>query len=236
MAWWQNRITVPYGSPDYDKAMGGSHDMDFAEQPNTPITAIVGGTVVSEDSPAWGRQVGIQMDRPIGNVPYMSFLHLAAINPQLKPGMHVNPGDLIGWSGGANTQAQYAGTSNPTGSNFTNSSFQSGQPQVGVALMYGPAYGEGPAWNASSPPENHPELNPQLLFGQGLGLQTQGGGPSPLVTYVSGTPTSLSLPGGFQLPGITTDVLYRIGVGAIGVLLLYLAVKHFTSSPEVVVN
>ncbi len=141
--WFMYPITVPFGNPNYDSKLGGSHDMDIGAPPNHPVTALLPGTVVSitEPPPDWGKQVGIQLDTPYNGVPYFGFLHLSAVNPALAVGQHVAAGDLIGWVGGANDESQYAGTSNLTGQNYCNPSFHSSQVQVGFALMRGPEYG-----------------------------------------------------------------------------------------------
>ena len=165
IAWYANRITVPFGDPSYDTAYGGAHDLDIGLVLNTPITAILPGTVVSITSPTWGQQIGIKLDVPFSGAPYMAFLHLSAVNPVLQVGSHVNVGDLIGWSGGATNPLQYLGTSNPTGTNFVDTSSQSSQPQVGIALMRGPEYGVGAGW--TSTPD--PTLDPTPLLNQLLG-------------------------------------------------------------------
>lgn len=216
MAWYNAPVSVPYAAAGYDVAMGGPHDMDLAETPNTPITALRSGTIVDLSAPPWGEQVGIQLDQPVGNAPYMAFLHLSAVSPALQMGEHINAGDLIGWSGGANQISQYAGTSNPTGQNFLNPSYQSSQPQVGLALMQGPVYGSGPGWFTDSP-SAHPGLNPsQLLTGSIAQPQT------------SSSPGGFNgLPGFGPLPAIPLSVFYRLGFILAGGLLIGLGLKHF---------
>lgn len=139
--WYMFPVSVPFGNPHYDSALGGSHDMDIQAPPNYNVTALLPGVVSSITAPEWGKQVGIKLDTPYNGVPYCAFLHLSAVSPALAVDKHVKVGDLIGWVGGANSQAQYAGTSNPTGMNFLNPSFQSSQVQVGFALMRGVEYG-----------------------------------------------------------------------------------------------
>lgn len=72
-------------------------------------------------------------------------MHMSAVNPKLALGSRVAVGDLVGWVGGANTDAQYLGTTNPTGHNFLNSPNASSRVQQGIALMDGPSYG-GIGW------------------------------------------------------------------------------------------
>lgn len=139
--WYMYPITVPFGDPNYDSALGGAHDLDIGAPPNYPVTALLPGFIASITAPAWGRQVGIKLDIPYNGVPYCAFLHLSAVSPALSVGKHVNIGDVIGWVGGANAASQYNGTSNPTGQNFLNPPFQSSRVQVGFALMRGPEYG-----------------------------------------------------------------------------------------------
>ena len=139
--WFMYPIVVPFGNPAFDSALGGAHDLDIGAPANYPVTALLPGKVSDLSSPPWGRQVGIQLDVPFSGVPYMGYLHLSAIAPNLVLGQHVSMGQVLGWVGGANDPSQYAGTSNPTGQNFLNPPFQSSRIQVGVALMRGPAYG-----------------------------------------------------------------------------------------------
>lgn len=144
--YYQYPISVPFGNTNFDVLYGGAHDLDVAAPPNTPVTALLSGTVSSLSAPEWGKQVGIQLDDPYFGVPYMAYLHLSAIAANLAVGQHISIGDTLGWSGGCNTPAQYNGTSNPTGQNFLNSPDQSSQPQCGIALMRGPEYGVGAGW------------------------------------------------------------------------------------------
>lgn len=165
MYWFEYPVTVPFGQGD--PGYGGAHDADVGTPPNTPVVAILAGKIVSVTSPSWGKQVGIQLDKPYNGIPYMAFLHLAATN--VSVGQHVTPGQIIGWSGGASAQAQYTGTSNPTGSNFLDDQSQSSQPQTGFALMRGPEYGVGVGWTTLP----DPALNPMgLLYKARAALST----------------------------------------------------------------
>lgn len=164
MNWYEYPVCVPFGLPNYDAHLGGSHDMDVRTPPNTPITALVPGIITDISSPSWGKQVCLKIEGFAA--PYMAYLHLAAVNPALKPGDAVKKGDLIGWSGGCNAPAQYNGTSNPTGSNFLNSPEMSSQPQTGIALMRGPVYGSGAGWTPFPPIDE--SLNPEPLIQQAV--------------------------------------------------------------------
>jgi len=141
--WFMFEICVPFGNTNFNVAFGGAHDLDIGAPPNYPVTALLPGTIVSvtKPPPDWGEQVGVELDEPFNGIPFMAYLHLSAVNPALAVGRRVSKGDLIGWVGGANEEAQYAGTSNPTGRNFVNPPFQSSRVQVGVALMRGKEFG-----------------------------------------------------------------------------------------------
>lgn len=234
--WYQEPITVPYGNPNYDKAMGGSHDMDFGVPVDTPITAIQPGTIVDVSAPAWGKQVGIKLDKPIGNVPYYAFLHLDAVDPSISLGRHVNSGDLIGWSGGANSQAQIGMRSNPTGTHFLNPAEQSSQPQIGLALMYGPKYGSGAGW--ISDPEHHPELNPtQLLTGARTTTTAPGQGANAGNTPQTPGPAvqQQQLPSFAQFFGIGNlpdDFWTRVLLVGLGAVLIFIGMKGLISGGQ----
>jgi len=139
--WYEYPEGVPFGNRNYDVLLGGSHDMTFACSPNTPITAICKGVVSDISSPSWGKQICLTMDEPEKGHPTFAQLHLSAINPDIRVGDRVHLEDVVGWSGGCTDQSQYVGTSNPTGQNFLNVPAMSSQPQVGIALCDGPAYG-----------------------------------------------------------------------------------------------
>jgi hypothetical protein len=158
--WFQADIGVPPCDPNYDVGLGGSHDMTFLADANTVVTSVVSGTVSDISAPSWGKQVGILLDHPVGDIKWFHYLHLSATNPLLAVGKYVSIGDTIGWVGGGHTQADYAGTSNPTGKNFCNSTDMSSQVQVGIALMRGPAYG-GTGWQNFPPIDT--SLNPYPL-------------------------------------------------------------------------
>jgi hypothetical protein len=144
--WYQYPICVPFGNPQFDSGVGGSHDLDVGPPPNMEVHSIVSGVVSDLSAPSWGKQVGILLDTPVNGIRWFHYLHLSAINPKLTAnGQRVNVGDLIGWVGGANTASQYLNTTNPTGQNFINDPNQSSRVQLGIALMDGPAYG-GPGW------------------------------------------------------------------------------------------
>ena len=154
---------VPFGHTEFDSKLGGSHDLDIPAPPNYPVTALLPGKIISitKPPPDWGEQIGVELDEKFNGIPNMAYLHLSAVNLELAVGQHISKDHLIGWVGGANTEAQYAGTSNPTGRNFTNSSFSSSNVQVGVALMRGKEFGKTD-FNKWPPIEW--ELNPSQII------------------------------------------------------------------------
>lgn len=163
MNWYDYKVGVPFGNANYDTGLGGSHDMTFLTPPNILITQIADGIVTDISAPSWGKQVCIKLDKPINGHDYFGILHLSAVNPALKPGDRMKIGDLVGWSGGCNTDEEYKGTSNPTGQNFCNTYNMSSQPQVGIALHDGPAYG-GLGWKVFPPIDT--SLNPMPVIVQ----------------------------------------------------------------------
>jgi hypothetical protein len=134
---------VPFGNPNFDSGLGGSHDLDIPAPPNYPVTALLPGKIISitKPPPDWGEQIGVELDEKFNGIPFMAYLHLSAVNQDLAVGQPISKDHIIGWTGGANNETQYAGTRNPTGRNFTNPAFHSSQVQVGVALMRGKEYG-----------------------------------------------------------------------------------------------
>jgi len=169
MKWYEYPICVPFGSTNFDTQYYASHDMDVATPPNTPITALVDGVVTDISAPPWGKQVCLQISG--FKAPYMAYLHLSAVDPHWQIGYKVAEGDLLGWSGGCNIESQYSGTSNPTGQNFLNPPSQSSRPQTGIALMYGPIYGQGAGWAEFPPIDGN--LNPMPVLQYALAKQNQ---------------------------------------------------------------
>ncbi len=48
----------------------------------------------------YGLTVTCKLDTPHNGVPYMYNIHLAAIEPSIQIGKHINAGNVIGYSGG----------------------------------------------------------------------------------------------------------------------------------------
>jgi len=166
MNWYEYPICVPFNDPNYDVQYGGSHDLDVATPPNTTITALLPGTISNVGTPVWGMQVGVKLDTPYHGIPYMNYLHLSAVRPGLSAGVHINAGEIIGWSGGCNYASQYQGTSNPTGKNFTNPISESSRLQTGIALMRAPGHGQGVGWTDRPDPTLDPTSLLHVLPGQ----------------------------------------------------------------------
>lgn len=140
-----------------DPGIGGEHGTDIETPPDTPITFLLSGRITDISSPDWGKQVTWKLDTPYKGIPYAYQIHLDAVNPDLRVGMHVNAGDLMGWSGGENSLNQLNGATNPTGQHFVDSAYMSGGPHTEFGFSYGPVYGSGAGFaNIAS----HPELNP----------------------------------------------------------------------------
>lgn len=166
--WYMFEICVPFGDPRFDVEFGGAHDLDIAAPPNHPVTALLPGTIatISRPQPSWGEQIGVELDLPFNGIPFMAYLHLSAANPDLAVGQHIEKGQLIGWVGGGNTEADYGGTHNPTGRNFTNDPFQSSRIQVGVALMRGNQFGitQFHKWVPKGTTPKETELDPTQII------------------------------------------------------------------------
>ncbi len=160
--WFMYDFTITYANPEEDTGYHGAHDIDIGAPPNYPVTALLPGTISSitdgtdnTGTVIWGRQVGIRLDQPYNGNPYLAYLHLSAVNPGLTEGSHVSKGNLVGWVGGASSETDYEGTSNPTGHNFLNTSGRSSRTQVGFALMKGPEYGHA-GWTEFPDPNSNP--------------------------------------------------------------------------------
>jgi hypothetical protein len=113
----------------------------------------------------------------------MGYLHLAAINPTLSQGQAIKAGTVIGWSGGCYDASQYDGTSNPTGENFVDAIFMSSQPQVGIALHRGVAYG-GAGWETFPPIDT--ALDPTGILETARKAEANPPAPSPGIVHQAG--------------------------------------------------
>jgi hypothetical protein len=163
--WYLYPVCVPFDNTNFDTQYGGSHDMDVQTPLGTPVTSLVSGTVSSVTQPTWGWQIGIQLDTAIGTAPYLAYLHLGAVKPGLAVGQRVSVGEIIAYSGGANSSAELGSNTNtPFGPQFIDDPSQSSQPQTGIALMRGPEYGVGAGWT----PLPDPTLDPTPTLNQAV--------------------------------------------------------------------
>lgn len=213
MLWFEYPLGVPFGDPNYDVALGGSHDMTLLAPPNAPVTALRSGLITSITSPSWGKQVGLVLDIPVGPNDYMSYLHLSAVNPALAVGNHISMGMLIGWTGGASTPEQYLGTNNPTGTNFLNDPSMSSQVQIGIALMRGPEYGVGSGWIVFPPIDmtlDPTSLVDRILFMRSA-FETEWSSVIPTANPLSGIANQAWLDyqrGNFRGPALTPEIIH----------------------------
>lgn len=163
------------------------HGTDLETPPDTPMTAILPGTVTDVGYYPWGGQVTWKLDNPseAHNFGYEYIIHLDAINPAIRVGTHLNSGDFLGFSGGANSQAQLqAGKPLPPGysHHLTDPAYSTGWHEE-IGLYAGPQFGYGPEW--SNPPD--PAENPDFLISyaqlnnipSGDALSPQPGGNTP---------------------------------------------------------
>lgn len=210
--WWSYHVTQPYGLP-YEPGYGGHHGVDLATPMDTPITAVLPGTISSIDKKSsWGIEVGIKLDQPFNGATYMAVIHMDAVDPSLAVGQHVVPGTLLGWSGGENNPGQIGGATNPTGTHYIDSPSMTGGPHTHVSLMLGPTYGYGMGWDD---PTKYPNLNPKALLdalnaGQlpqpGGAPTSPGSGQQPIGTPTGYTGTSGKVTGFAEQP-ITINAL-----------------------------
>lgn len=151
---------------NYGESEGKSyeHGTDLETPPDTPMTAILPGTVTDVGYYPWGGQITWKLDNPseAHNFGYEYIIHLDAINPAIKVGTHLNAGDFLGYSGGANSPSQLqAGKPLPPGySHHLDSPTYSTGWHEEIGLYGGPRFGYGSAWN--NPPD--PAENPDFLL------------------------------------------------------------------------
>lgn len=106
MAWYNTQDWNNYR----DQYAGITYPVNGDDIPvpfHTPITAIFPGTIYNEYVDASGATAIIQADNPtdLKGVPYYYYAHLDTFN--VSTGQHVNPGDVVGLSGGQLTGGQH---------------------------------------------------------------------------------------------------------------------------------
>lgn len=92
-----------YDYPVYSDYPATSYrNTDVGTPLDTPITASLPGFITFVGYEAWGGQVTWKVDDPskVQGYPFAFVIHLDAINPNLRVGMHINAGDFLGYSGG----------------------------------------------------------------------------------------------------------------------------------------
>lgn len=192
-------ITPWFDYPDlsnYGETEGKSyeHGTDLETPPDTPMTAILPGTVTDVGYYPWGGQITWHLDNPSDAHNFRSeyIIHLDAINPAIRVGTHLAAGDFLGFSGGENSPAQVqAGKPLPPGysHHLSSSQYSTGWHEE-IGLYAGSQFGYGPAWN--SPPD--PAENPDFLisYAQAMNLPS-GDALSPM-----GTTDTLTSPFSFS--------------------------------------
>jgi hypothetical protein len=126
---WYNFNTIAnIGTPDpFDNIL--KPDVNYQVPANYPITMIGSGTVTAIDTTSdYGCATTIRLDNPLNPLAsHIAFLHLSGFSHGLQVGTHLNPGDLVGYNGGAAA----CGTQ---------------KVPLGVAFYSGDQYGHGSAW------------------------------------------------------------------------------------------
>ena len=185
-AWYMYGFGNLFGQGD--PGIGGEHGIDIETPPDTPVTFLLGGIITDISRPDYGIRVTWKLDTPWRGIPYAYQIHLDAVNPTLKVGMHINPGDLMGWSGGENSLAQLNGANNPTKTHFVDSAYMSSGPHTEFGFSYGPVYGQGAGF---ADIKAHPELNPLPFINEvrGGGIVIPGGNQVLDSSFFTGQPT-----------------------------------------------
>ncbi|MBF6614699.1 MAG: M23 family metallopeptidase [Chloroflexi bacterium] len=175
--WYAYRIYQGYR---WDWTNQTAHSgVDMPMPVGTPLTAPVGGIIAGVGYHAWGGQVDIRANLG-AQTTIVSFLHLSLIPGDLTLNQRVEPGRIIGWSGGVNSGAH------PTAPRYS----------TGPHLHFELSYGDTPPYTTYNPrastPAHHP-LDPtayiSALAANGITNQPQN---LPLYTDSTGGGTTLS--------------------------------------------
>lgn len=161
-AWWNASNINNWGQYPDPQGNYPKPDINFILPANTPLPAILPGTVSGINSPsgevpAYGAVVTVKLDTPINDIAtHYAYLHLKRVQDGLRIGQHVNIGDILGYAGGNITQG-------------------SAPAAMGFALYPGDYYGYGSYWNQYIHTKNHvadQRLNPTALINDITGGKT----------------------------------------------------------------
>lgn len=202
MSWYNFPITQAYNP-------GVEQGVDIGTPFHTPITAPYGGTVVVSNYQTWGGDVGVNVNLPgVGQV-VEYFQHLD--QNLVSVGDVIQPGQLIGLSGGQLTGGLHPATTGSTGPHTE--------------------FGFGPEW---IPGSKNFDPTPYLQGGSVNNPVTQAvtGG----TATVANTANSLNLGNGFSIPLPSNDVWIRTGLVLVGIILLVVGVYGLVARPGVVVE
>lgn len=160
--WWQYATSLLYGQTDSGKG-GVENGVDFQTPFHTPITVLqgLGGTITGINKDPWGGTITVQSNTAVGNLlglpsVFSYYTHLDTFASGLHVGSVVNPGDLLGLSGGQ-----------VTGGNMPSGSYSTG-PHTEFGFTAGPAFGHGSSFQAG--PNVLSEFNPIPYLNNTLGL------------------------------------------------------------------
>lgn len=161
-AWWHANTINNWGQYPDPQGNFPKPDINFLLQPNTPLPAILPGTVSGINSPSgaiptYGAVVTVKLDTPINDIAtHYAYLHLTKVQPGLRIGQHVNIGDNLGYAGGNITAG-------------------SASAAMGFALYPGDYYGFGSQWTQYIQTRNNvadQRLNPTGLINDITGGKT----------------------------------------------------------------
>lgn len=227
-AWFQYPIGHGYITQYEGAGTDTPHFADDVETPfHTPLTALLSGTVKQADYATWSGQPGggEVFIQPDAGGPEYYYYHLDELD--VSPGQHVQAGQMVGLSGGQNS-----------GGMHNVSPMWSSGPHTHVG--YFTQYTNTPAGSRPYGPDITPLLHDVggpnggnlTLFNAGL---AQAGGNSDL-----GATGSIlgGLLGGSPGSGPNwQEIGYRVGFVTVGLLLIWLGLKHFLNgSQSITVN
>jgi hypothetical protein len=161
-AWWHANNINNWGQYPDPQGNYPKPDINFILPANTPLPAILPGTVSGINSPSgqipsYGAVVTVKLDTPINDIAtHYAYLHLTRVQDGLRVGQHVNIGDNLGYAGGNITAG-------------------SAPAAMGFALYPGDYYGFGSYWTQYIQTKNNvpdQRLNPTALINDITGGKT----------------------------------------------------------------